>query len=354
MKPFWAREYRKNIAKMIGVCYRYVPDRPTAEDLAHDAFLTAIEKADTFRGIGSFEGWLTRIAVNKALHYLKDQERIRPLNDDTITENEEVSDEEESSPDDMMAAIRKADFSREEILEAIAQLPDHHRSVLNLYVFERLTHQQIAELLGISQNTSKSHLQRARKELQQILFNKSKERKRLLMILFPLFIHPDTAIDAYCRTELKGLAIQPSRPLAEEAFPASSKVSPRMWMHAHRLPVTAGIAATGAAVATAGILLTSAPQNNQTQQPQIPAQQPVIAIADSIIESNPEEQASFEQESSPTDVKQHIPASSTSTTPNVKASKDSLATESETSQPVVVKKIRRTNRTVVIKDSEKK
>ena len=183
MKPFWAREYRKNIAKMIGVCYRYVPDRPTAEDLAHDAFLTAIEKADTFRGIGSFEGWLTRIAVNKALHYLKDQERIRPLNDDTITENEEVSDEEESSPDDMMAAIRKADFSREEILEAIAQLPDHHRSVLNLYVFERLTHQQIAELLGISQNTSKSHLQRARKELQQILFNKSKERKRLLLYL---------------------------------------------------------------------------------------------------------------------------------------------------------------------------
>ena len=67
---------------MIGVCYRYVLDRPTAEDLAHDAFLTAIEKADTFRGFGSFEGWLMRIAANKALLYLREQERIRPLKDD--------------------------------------------------------------------------------------------------------------------------------------------------------------------------------------------------------------------------------------------------------------------------------
>ena len=49
MKAFWTKAYRKNIEKMIGVCYRYVLDRPTAEDLAHDAFLTAIEKADTFR-----------------------------------------------------------------------------------------------------------------------------------------------------------------------------------------------------------------------------------------------------------------------------------------------------------------
>lgn len=358
MKPFWAKAYRNNIGKMIGVCYRYTLDRQTAEDLAHDAFLTAIEKADNFRGLGSFEGWLKRIAVNKALHYLRDQERISPLDDETEVSDSKVSNEDETSPDDMMATIRKADFSREEILDAIAQLPDHHRTVLNLYVFERLTHQQIAELLGIPQNTSKSHLMRARKELQQILFNKSKEKKRLFMVLFPLFIHPDTAIDAYCRTQLKGFAIQPLRPLPEEVFPNSCKVSPRMWMHVHRIPLTAGIAATGAAVATAGILLTSAPQDTPNQEPPLPEQRPVTIVTDSITESPTEEPAHYESEKRDTIVKQRASKpskakTSTSTSSSVSAPIDSANAVQKTPKPVVVKKVKRTNRTVVIKDSAK-
>lgn len=353
MKPFWTRAYRNNIGKMIGVCYRYTYDRQTAEDLAHDAFLSAIEKADTFRRAGSFEGWLMRIAVNKALHYLRDQELIRPLNDDSTVADPRASEEEETSPDDMMAAIRKADFSREEILDAIAQLPDHHRTVLNLYVFERLTHQQIADLLSISQNTSKSHLLRARKELQQILFNKSKEKKRLLMILFPLFVHPDAVIDAYCRTQLKGFAIQPLQPLSESAFPSSCKVSPRMWMHAHRIPLTAGIAATGATVATAGILLSSAPKDNPIHQPQLNEQQPVVVITDSIADSPTEELAPYNLEHGDSIVKHR-----TQTTPKITSSDattpiDSTTAVLETPKPVVVKKIKRTNRTIVIKDPAK-
>lgn len=357
MKPFWTRAYRNNIGKMIGVCFRYTLDRQTAEDLAHDAFLTAIEKADTFRGTGSFEGWLMRIAVNKALHHLKEQERISPLDEEVTATDTEVTDDEQS-PDDLMAAIRKADFSREEILDAIAQLPDHHRTVLNLYVFERLTHPQIAELLGISQNTSKSHLMRARKELQQILFNKSKEKKRLFMILFPLFIHPDAAIDAYCRQQLDGFVMPPLRPLPEETFPNSCKVSPRMWMHMRRVPLTAGIATTGAAVATAGILLTNAPKDNPAQQPQLPEQQQITVVSDSIAENPSEEPAPYELEQRDSIVKRRTQTTSKSktpknTTPNVTAPVDTTTAAPEAPKPVVVKKVKRTNRTIVIQDSAK-
>ena len=345
MRPFWTRAYRKNIEKMIGVCYRYVLDRPTAEDLAHDAFLTAIEKADTFRGFGSFEGWLMRIAANKALLYLREQERIRPLKDDARALGADTPEENELSSDDMMAAIRKADFSQEEILDAIAQLPNHHRTVLNLYVFERLTHQQIAKLLDISPNTSKSHLLRARKELQKILFNKSKEKKHLLMILLPLFIHPDTAIDGYCRSQLKDFAIPPLQPLKEEAFPTTSKVSPKLWMYAHRAPVTAGIASTGAAI-TAGILLFPSPQDNPTVTPQVSKPQPIIAEADSSAENDSEEPALFEAGNKSPVVRRSTPSSSA-------APLDNPTVMSETPQPVVVKKIRQTKHIIVIQDSTK-
>lgn len=353
MKPFWAKTYRKNIAKMIGVCYRYAPDRQTAEDLAHDAFLTAIEKADTFRGTGSFERWLMRIAVNKALLHLRNQEHVCQLNDDMATEPD-TRDDDELSPDDMMAAIQKADFSREEILDAITQLPDHHRTVLNLYVFERLTHQQIAEMLDISPNTSKSHLMRARKELQKILFNKSKEKKHLLMILLPLFIHLDSAIDSYCRTQLKGFAIPPMQPLTEQAFPATSKISPRLWMYAHKAPVTAGIAAVGTAVTTAGILLTGAPQDNTAKQPQITEQQPVTtAVTDSLEEDISVEPAPYVAGHANSVQKRSASVSAVSSASDVTAHSDSSAKMPEKPQTVVVKKIRRTNRTIVIQDSTK-
>jgi RNA polymerase sigma factor (sigma-70 family) len=352
MKAFWTRAYRKNIEKMIGVCYRYVLDRPTAEDLAHDAFLTAIEKADTFRGFGSFEGWMMRIAANKALLYLREQERIRPLKGNAAVTETDTADEDEPSPDDMMAAIRKADFSQEEILDAIAQLPDNHRTVLNLYIFERLTHPQIARLLDISPNTSKSHLLRARKELQKILFNKAKEKKHLPMILLPLIIHPDTAIDGYCRSQLKDFAIPPLQPLKEEAFPTTSKVSPMLWLYAHWLPVIGSIAVTGAVIA-AGILLFPSPQGSPSVTPQIAKPQPVIAAADSIVENNSEEAALFEAENRSPVAKHPTPSSSAPSMSEENILADNPTAMPETARPVVVKKIRRTKHIVVIQDSTK-
>ena len=70
-QKFWTRIYQKNIGKMVGACYRYVGDRAVAEDLAHEAFLKAIEKSDTYRRLGGFEAWLMRINLNTTLDYLR-------------------------------------------------------------------------------------------------------------------------------------------------------------------------------------------------------------------------------------------------------------------------------------------
>lgn len=72
-EAFWERQYEQNIDRMVGVCYRYVADLPLAEDLAHDAFLKAIEKSDTYHATGKFNNWLMKIAVNETLMYRRDR-----------------------------------------------------------------------------------------------------------------------------------------------------------------------------------------------------------------------------------------------------------------------------------------
>ena len=359
MKMFWTRTYQKRIGQMIGVCYRYVQDRATAEDLAHDAFLKAIEKADTYKGIGTFDKWLMRITVNTALHYLRDQKMVsltdRMPEEDNIPDTHEES--EELSAEDMMSAIKKADFTMDEILEAIAQLPDNHRIVFNLYVFEQYSHKQIAELQGITINTSKSHLLRARKELQQILFHKSQQKKRLFMVLFPLIPTQESAIDSFCRQMLGGFTLPPLKPLsAEELAAAASNNTPfRLWLRSHATHIGVGAAAAGVAAATAGILLSTSPQENTNTHPQTTNPQSVTVVADStaVIDDAPLEPQSFEPKPQMTSPQHDAKVASSTHTHQAATTSDSLNTESEAPQPVVVKKIKRTNRTIVIQDPDK-
>jgi len=359
INTFWKRTYQKQIGRMIGVCYRYVQDRATAEDLAHDAFLKAIENADSYKGVGSFDKWLMRIAVNNALHYLRDQKTVGFS--ERLTDEESIPDpndeSEELSADDMMSAIRKAEFTVDEILAAIAQLPEHHRVVFNLYVFERYSHKQIAELQGITVSTSKSHLLRARKELQQILFQQSKKKKRTLMTIFPLFIAPEAAIDSFCREQLDGFVLPPLKPLSEKDFPAmlGERVPFRLWLRSHATHVTVGVAATGAAIATTSILLTSSPQENAVQQPLDADPQPVTVVADSAavpLETPQElqEQPSLAPNTRHTSTQRSISEASTTTTPAITATIDSSDAVSAAPQPVVVKKKRHTNHTIVIQN----
>ena len=184
---FWDAAYRLNIGKMIGVCYRYTADRQLAEDLAHDAFLKAIDKSGSFTGRGSFDAWLRRIVVNHTIQYLRDQKREKTYQKEVLTVPaiSEAGLPGENSPE-------STDFSETELLVAIDQLPKHHRLVFNLYVMDQFTHIQIGEELGISPGTSKSHLARARKKLKQLLVERteSKQPEKSRKKLFPFFFFP--------------------------------------------------------------------------------------------------------------------------------------------------------------------
>ena len=158
---FWSEQYRRHIGKMVGACYRYVADWDLAEDLAQDAFLTAMEKADTYHAFGSFEGWLKKIAVNQALLYLRDCPEMVAWNENLHGQEATEDPDEQDLP--------QTEFSQEELLEAIGKLPVKQRTVFNLYAVEHYPHSKIAETLGISVANSKVLLTRARAELQQRL-----------------------------------------------------------------------------------------------------------------------------------------------------------------------------------------
>ena len=343
---FWTRKYRQHIAAMIGLCYRYVPDRATAEDLAHDAFLRAIEKADTLRLVERFEGWLTRITLNTVMDYLRENVWMSDVDAEQIAADAPEPDGD-ITPESMMEAIRQADFSRQEIVEAITQLPEHHRTVLNLYVFERLTHKQIAEKLNISPNTSKSHLMRARKELQIILFNKSKQKNRPLMtMILPLF-GVDAAFDRYCRHQVAGFALSPQHPLSSsKLISAPSHLPLRVRYHALRAPMAAGLG-----TAAVGAMLIPA----VTRRPQpIPPVAPKPAAAASA--PAPDSTATVEMTELPTEAL--APQSVRSTTPHDNHEAELTPEDppdTAAATPVVVKKIvRRSNRTIIVKDSNKR
>ena len=153
---FWSKAYRRNIGKMVGVCYRYVGDWQAAEDLAQDAFLHAIEKSDTYHAWGSFEGWLKKIAVNEALMYLRKRPEMVGMNEEMAVE-EPLAD----NPQEMETM-----FSQEELLGIISKLPVRQRTVFNLYAVEHYSHAKIAETLSISVANSKVLLSRARVELR--------------------------------------------------------------------------------------------------------------------------------------------------------------------------------------------
>lgn len=345
---FWTKKYKQNIGKMIGVCYRYVLDRDLAEDLAHDAFLKAIENADSFKGFGRFDAWLMRITVNTALHYLRDN-RSQNVGCSSAEELENMPDQEEGDNDGMMATIMKADFTQEEIVEAIGQLPEHHRVVFNLYVFDHCTHKQIAELRGISENTSKSHLARARKELQQILFNKTQNRKRpmiALSILLPKI--GKSAIDQWCRRQLSGFAMEPLAPLSATQLSAAAgsvKLFSAIGLRAAQVPLAVGTATAvvGAAMAVelrepAAAPAEPLPQTNVVQQDTLAADMDTIP-SEVVI---------------PVQLPPAVERPQNATSANEKASSDSVSALPEpAAPPVVVKKVIHKT-TVVIKDTNNK
>ena len=144
-------------SKMYAICYRYLKDSMQAEDVLVTSFTKVFEKIGQFKSEGSFEGWIRRIVVNEALTCLR-KNRSMYLE----TELDQVDyDPNYSHLHDHLEA--------EDLLRLVKELPAGYRIVFNMYAIDGYSHKEIAESLGISENTSKSQLSRARIYLQKQL-----------------------------------------------------------------------------------------------------------------------------------------------------------------------------------------
>lgn len=148
--------------KMMAVCRRYIPDLHYAEDVMIEGFVKVFNHLDQYRSDGSFEGWIRRIMVRQAIDFLRKKQFM-------------VFEEEVPEYKDHTYA--SSDFLELEQIEALIDaLPEGYRMVFVLYAVEGYKHWEIAEMLGISESTSKSQLFKARKVLQDQLHERQKTR----------------------------------------------------------------------------------------------------------------------------------------------------------------------------------
>jgi len=149
-----SRLYELFAPKLFGVCLRYSRDETEAEDTLHECFLTIFNKIGQFAFKGSFEGWMKRIVVNRSLEKCRNRYKMTTVEDITIYETRSVDE-------DVYAEINAG-----QLLAMIRDLSPRYRMVFNLYAIDGYRHKEIAEMLNISEGTSKSDLARARKILQ--------------------------------------------------------------------------------------------------------------------------------------------------------------------------------------------
>lgn len=145
--------------KMLSVCRQYIKHGDLAEEVMLSGFFKVFNKIETYSGNGSFEGWIRRIMVNESLSELRRQKKLN-FQDESVIENSLEH-----------SAYMDSELESEEIQKLIDALPDGYKTVFVLYVVEGYKHSEIAELLQISEGTSKSQLSKARSMLQ-VMINK--------------------------------------------------------------------------------------------------------------------------------------------------------------------------------------
>ncbi len=146
--------YEMYSGQMYNASLRIVKDTQEAEDIMQESFLTAFEKLDTYRGEVPIGAWIRRIVVNRSLDAL----RKRKMEFETP---DVIKDEPDEDPSDMEVGL-----SIEQVKECVMELPDSYRTILSLYLLEGYDHEEISQILDITNSTSRSQYARARKKLQ--------------------------------------------------------------------------------------------------------------------------------------------------------------------------------------------
>lgn len=143
---------------MFNIALRILNNAADAEEVLQDSFLKAFDKIASYDPKYAFGVWLKRIVINGSLDVLKKRKIV-------LVSLEEIQYAREDDVDDEIS------YNVENIKKCVALLPDGYRTILSLYVFEDQSHKEIAELLGISEGTSKSQYNRAKKKLIELLKN---------------------------------------------------------------------------------------------------------------------------------------------------------------------------------------
>ncbi len=141
--------------KFLAICIRYLKDREHAEDVMIEGFMKIFEKLPQYQGLGSFEGWMKRIIVTQALMTLRSHRHLMM----------EVNMEMETEYQDHSYELNHLEVA--DLRDMVENLPVGYRTVFNLFAIEGYSHQEIADLLGITESTSKSQLNRARNTLKE-------------------------------------------------------------------------------------------------------------------------------------------------------------------------------------------
>lgn len=150
--------YKLYYKSMYNVSLRIVQDEMEAEDVMQESFLKAFSKIGTYKGEVSFGAWLKKIVVNRSLDILKKRK----------VKFEEINERQHDVQDFQMVA-KEVDIDK--IKEAVSNLPDGYRVVLSLYLFEGYDHDEISQILGISNSASRTQYMRAKNKLKDLLQN---------------------------------------------------------------------------------------------------------------------------------------------------------------------------------------
>jgi len=148
--------YKKYARKMYGVCLRFAKNKPDADDILQESFIKVFSNLKHFMFAGSFEGWIRRIITTTAINFYK--KNLRHMQELDINEMEETLKIED---------IGEQKVDHEDLVNFVQELPDISRIIFNMFVIEGFSHKEIGTMLNIPENTSKSHLHRAKQDLQK-------------------------------------------------------------------------------------------------------------------------------------------------------------------------------------------
>ena len=148
---------------MYNVCLRILQHQAEAEDALQEAFIKVFNNIQQYRNESSIGSWIKQIVTNTCLNVLKKRKILFNELDDNV----ELSETESENNNE-------TDFSIDDIIKAIEELPQGYRVVFNLYMFEDYSHRQIADMLEISESTAKTQLFKAKRKLKELLIAKKR------------------------------------------------------------------------------------------------------------------------------------------------------------------------------------